>query len=339
MNKKNIILIIIILILIVVPIFINTYSIYKLISLGLGIILLNINFALGKKANIFLLVCLPIILIIFTYSLDYLKVFFLNLSPIYVFENKVNDKVSVYSSLFYRIFKCDDNYLFDNQYKNKFLCDTELLVGMDINNLLNEPEVSFQKYKNDFIKITGKISKIIGTNSILLQTYKEFDSSLNGYVKFNENSKLKVLLQGIDISKYRIYDQITVVGLLSNFDEENQELKLIDVKLEENDLYKNFSLQVIESSICNKELKEYTDNFYMYCLENIYLDYGISKYELSYALKDKKITFDELVDNEKLEIVEGINLYRLEKFNIISCKGKNILANKKEELDYSWCKE
>ena len=94
MRNKKLILIIISLLLIVVPFLINIYSIYKLISLALGILLLNVSFAMRKKTNIFLLIYLPILLIIFTYGIDYMKTYIFDLSPIYIFENKINDKVS-----------------------------------------------------------------------------------------------------------------------------------------------------------------------------------------------------------------------------------------------------
>lgn len=340
MEKKKLILIILSLILIIVPFFINIYSIYKLISLSIGIVLLDVSFALGKKVNIFFLVYLPILLIIFTYGIDYIKTYTLNLSPIYIFENKINNNVSIYNSLFYRIYKCDDKYIFDNEYKKNFSCDPKSIENIDINKLLNEPRESYNEYKNDFIKVTGKISKIIGTSSILLQAYTEVDGVVNGYVKFNETSTLKVNLENIDISKYRIYDYITIVGLLADYNEEMQELTLIDNKVEENNLYNNYEIQVIESIDCNKKIKEYSDSYYTYCLENIYLDYKIDKYELSYALKDKKITFEEFTNNSEIETIDKYSLYKLEKFDILFCKkDKKILVNKKEKIDYSLCEE
>ena len=340
MRKKKIILIIISLLLIVVPFLINIYSIYKLISLALGILLLDISFTFNKKINIFLLIYLPLLLIIFTYAIDYMKTYTFDLSPIYVFENKINDKVSTYNSLFYRIYKCNDKYIFDNQYQKNYVCETDLLESIDINKLLNEPKESYKKYKNDFIKVSGKISKISGTSSILLQAYTKVDGSVNGYVKFNETSKLKVDLAGVDISKYKIYDYITVVGLLNSYDKDSQKLIMVNSKIEDNNLYSNFTYHVIESNNCSKNLKEYTNNYYTYCLENIYLDYGIDKYELSYALKDKKINFEKIVENSEMTENENKITYELEKFRVLVCsENKNILVNKNEKIDYSWCEE
>jgi len=340
MKKRKIFLLIISLLLIVVPFFINIYSIYKILSICLGIILLDVFLAMKEKVNIFLLVYLPIILIIFTYAIDYLKTYAFNLSPIYVFENKINDNISVYNSLFYRIYKCDNKYIFDNNYEKNFVCETKLLDEISINKLLNEPLESYKKHKNDFIKVTGKISKIIGTSSIELQAYTFVDGSVNGYVKFNETSKLIIKLDDIDISNYRIYDYITVVGLLNSYDKDSQKLIMVNSKIEDNNLYSNFTYHVIESNNCSKNLKEYTNNYYTYCLENIYLDYGIDKYELSYALKDKKINFEKIVENSEMTENENKITYELEKFRVLVCsENKNILVNKNEKIDYSWCEE
>ena len=339
MKRKKIILIIS-LIFMLVPFFINIYSIYKIISVVLGIILVDIYFVLDKKNKIFLLIYMPLILLIFTYGIDYLKTYVLKLKPIFVVEQKINDNVSIYNSLFYRIYKCGSKEYFDNNYEESFKCDTLLINEIDINKLLNEPKESFKEYKNRFIKVTGKISKIKGTNSIELQAYTLVEGQLNGYVKFNETSKLIVNLKGIDVSKYKIYDYITVVGLLDEYDKSKDILTLNDIKLEEKDLYNEYVIHVIESSKCDDIPKEYIDNYKLYCLENVYLDYKIDKYELSYALKDKKITMEEILQNTEIEEVENIKLYKHEKFNVLSCStNKNIIMNKNEKIDYSLCEE
>lgn len=325
---------------IIIPFFINIYSIYKLISIGIGIILLDISFIYNKKINIFLLIYIPILLIIFTYAVDYIKTYTLNISPIYVIENKINDNVSIYNSIFYRVYRCNNEYIFDNDYKKNYLCDTSYINNIDINTLLSDPLDSYKKYKNDFIKVTGKISKIVGSNNILMQSYTVLDSTMNGYVKFDESSKLKVNLDNVDINKYRIYDYITVVGLLSDYDKDMKELTLIDVVVEDNNLYDRYDLQVIESNVCNKEIKNYSESLYTYCIENIYLNYKVDKYELSYALKDKRITFEDLTRNIEKDYIKDKTIYKFDKFNILSCSdNKKIIINKDVLIDYSFCEE
>lgn len=336
--KKKVFLIIFSIVLIIVPFFINVYSIYRLISVCLGITLLDISLITVKKPRIFLLIYLPILLLIFTYSIDYMKTYILDLRPIFVIKNKINNNVTIYNSLFYRIYKCGEDEYFDNNYEKNFMCKTNLIEETDINILLNDPKISFKEHKNDFIKVVGKISKISGTSSIEMQAYTEVEDKLNGYVKFNETSKLIINLDGLDISNYKIYDYITLVGLLDSYDKKTNTLSLTDIKIEENNLYSEYDIHVIESSSCTKELKEYVNNYYLYCLENIYLDYKVDKYELSYALKDKKITMDELLKDTLVEEIDNIKVYKNEKFNILSCnENKNIIINKNEKIDYSLC--
>lgn len=336
--KKKVFLVIFSIILIIVPFFINVYSIYRLISVCLGITLLDISLITVKKTRIFLLIYLPILLLIITYSIDYMKTYILDLRPIFVIKNKINNNVTIYNSLFYRIYKCEEDEYFDNNYEKNFMCKTDLIEKIDINVLLNDPKISFKEHKNDFIKVVGKISKISGTSSIEMQAYTEVEDKLNGYVKFNETSKLIINLDGLDISNYKIYDYITLVGLLDSYDKKTDTLSLTDIKIEENNLYSEYDIHVIESSNCTKELKEYVNNYYLYCLENIYLDYKVDKYELSYALKDKKITMDELLKDTSVEEIDNIKVYKNEKFNILSCnKNKNIIINKNEKIDYSLC--
>ncbi len=340
MIKKRKIILVIGIILMIVPFFINVYSIYKLISVCLGILLIDIYNAVNTKPNIFLLIYLPILLLIFTYSIDYIKTYTLKISPIYVLENKINDEISTYNSLFYRVYKCDNEYIFDNNYEKSFMCKTDSIKELDINTVLSDLDETYKNYHGTFIKVTGKISKITGTSNIMLYSYTESETPINGYVKFDNNKNLKINLNGEDISKYHIYDYITVVGLLSDYNKSNNELVLDDIKIEDNNLYSEYNVHVIEND--NKELKEYIDNIYTYKIENVYLEYKLDKFELSYAIKDKRITFDDFIKNVKSEKINDSTLYKLDKLNILKCSNdKIILTNGKEnmkKLESKYCK-
>lgn len=339
MKKKKLVFLIIGMFLIIVPFFINVYTIYKLIFLCLGISLIDIYFALKSKPNIFLLFYLPILLLVFTYALDYFKTYTFKLSPIYVLENKINNDISIYNSLLYRVYKCENEYIFDNNYEKSFMCNTNSLKEMDINIVLSDLAETYQNHHGNFIKVTGKISKITGTNNILLESYTNADIPLNGYVKFDKNSHLKIILNGDDISNKYIYDYITVVGLLKDYNKSDNELILTDIKIEDRDLYSSYKVQVIEND--NKELKEYMDNFYTYKIENIYLDYGVDKYELSYAIKDKRITFADFTNDSVKETINNSTVYKMEKLNILKCNDKKIILTNSDtnmkKLEKSYC--
>ena len=212
--------------------------------------------------------------------------------------------------------------------------------AIDINKLLNEPEKSYNEYRNKYIKVTGKISKIIGFNKLILQSYTKEDDEINGHVIFNDTSKLIIELNSVDISKYKIYDFITVVGKLSKFNKESQELILLNYKIEENNLYEKYNIELLESKNCEKEIIFYSENLYTHCIDNVYLDYFVDKYELSYVLKDKKVTLEEFFQKGTLILENNYKVYKFEKINILSCHAeKNIIFCNNKKIDYSFCKE
>lgn len=100
MNKKAIIFIIIGTFFIIIPFFFNTYNIIRLISVLLGIVLITISLIFKENKNIYLIIIVPLILIVLTYSLDVLLYVELSKIPIYIYELKSNDKISTYNSFF-----------------------------------------------------------------------------------------------------------------------------------------------------------------------------------------------------------------------------------------------
>lgn len=335
MKKK--ILIIISFLLMLIPFFINSYNLLRMVSLLCGIILLGYLISGKKKINIFMVVYI-VLIIVSTYSVDYLLSCLYVRVPIYSFENKSNEYVSTYNSILYRVYNCNGINYFDNNYQKEFSCDPTLISNTDINKVLNEPENFYKENKKDFIKVTGKISKINGNSSLILRSYKiDDDNTLNGYVVFNESSSLEIKINNkMDISHYKIYDYITVVGEIYKY--ENNTIYMDNVVIEDKDLYSNYKLSVIKPTSCHG-LEEYTEHYYTYCLANIYVDYGIDKYELSYALKDKKITFDNLKNNYlAMEEKDEKDLYTLDNFKILVCnEDKIILLNKDTKNEYNVC--
>ncbi len=324
------------LLLILIPYFINIYSIYRLISVLLGIFLIFLYFIIIKNKRNLLYFSIPFLLLIITYGGDFLITYILNTKPIYAIENKSNAKVITYDSLFYRLFWCDNSFIFDYNYQKSFACNSKYLLELDINQLLNNPKETFKKYHNKFIKVKGKISKIDGSSTLELKAYKNVDNSINGYVDFNDESKLVVNVKSDILNKYKIYDYITVIGLVKNYDSNNITLK--DTIVVEENLYNDYKIEVIEKDKCSKDKIEYMENFYTYCLNNIYLDYGFDKYELSYAIKDGKISLDDILSESQITENYQDKLYILDKFNILSChNGINYLLSKDEKINNNLC--
>ena len=228
------------------------------------------------------------------------------------------------------ILTCIFSYFVINKHSNSVIETTS-------NELLNNLPNNYKNYYKKRITISGKISKIEGEKYIYLQAY--FDNSeLNGYVKFNDTSSLKIHVENIDVSSYKIYDYIKVTGVIHHYDKKNNMLIMVNTELEENSIYDNYNFEVIQKKECNNELTRYIDSIYTTCIKNIYINYQIDKYELSYALKDKKITLEQIIKNSNIKNENNITTYELEEFNILRCSNdKYILLDKNSEIDNKLC--
>lgn len=340
MNKKVILFLIIGLLFIIIPYILNTYNIIKLISILVGIILITISLIFYENKNIYIILITPIILIILTYTLDIFLYTKFNQIPIYIYEIKSNAKVSTYNSLFYRIYNCDNKLILDYNYEKKYSCNSDALDEIDINTFLINPINSYKEYKNKFIKITGKISKISGRDTLELNAYNIVDGALNGYVDFNKDYKVVINLNE-DLSNYRIYDYVTVIGRVDNYKDGTITLK--DAYTIANKMYDEYTYEIINSD--SKELINIVDNYYFYGIKAININYKNDIYELSYLINDDKIDIDKIIENsnaiiysdeEKVKIATG---YELEKFNALVCEtNKIIFTNKSYKIDADLCK-
>lgn len=324
-------------VLILISYLLNFYSVLRIIILLLGIFLLSYLLSNKVKLNLFVFLYF-ILILISSYFIDYSLSCFYRRIPIYSIRIKSNNEISTYNSFLYRLYDCNSNMVFDNGYKKDFVCTTTLLENIDINKVLTDPSKFYKKNNKKFVKITGKISKINGNSSIILKSFSIDDkNTLNGYVSFQDNYILNVSLNNkVDVTNYKIYDYITVVGELTNY--RNKTLYLDNIVLEDKGIYKDYKLSVIKPSKC-QGITEYTDNYYTYCLSNIYVDYKVDKYELSYLLKDKKISFNNLKSNYlKFEEKDNYDLYYLDTFNIIVCNDKKtIFIPKDSDETYNLC--
>ncbi len=341
MNKKVILFLIIGLLFIIIPYIFNTYNIIRLISILVGIILITISLIFYENKNIYIILITPIILIILTYTLDIFLYTKFNQIPIYIYEIKSNAKVSTYNSLFYRIYNCDNKLILDYNYEKKYSCNSDALDEIDINTFLINPINSYKEYKNKFIKITGKISKISGRDTLELNAYNIVDGALNGYVDFNKDYKIVVNLNE-DLSDYCIYDYINIVGRVHSY--KDGVITLKDAYTIASEIYDEFTYEIINND--NKEIINIVDNYYFYGIKAININYANNNiYELSYLINDAKIDIDKIIeDNKELILNDENNIkvatkYELEKFNILICESdKIIFGNKNYNMDTSLCK-
>ena len=349
MNKKEVLLKVLGILFVIIPFLFNEYSLLRALSVWIGILLIIGGIFFNKKKNILKILALIIIFISIFFGIDFLLAKYFNRVPIMSYEIKSSNKVATYNSLYYRMYDCDGEKVFDIFYRKKYACQINL-EEKDINSLLSNIANNFDKYHNRFLNVNGKISSIEGSTSIAMQTFEIAENSMNGQVKFSDNITLVIMNNG-DLEKVeelKIYDTINVIGRIDKIKNNGQSKEIImeDAVITNRNDYNDFVINVIENKSCEIDLKlmSKTENYtyYSHCLDSIYVKYDNENiYDLGYVLTDKRMTFEMLVDGiEKEEDEEHIaELYKLDEFNIIKCKSSNniIIGNKKLNLKKNYC--
>lgn len=342
MKKRLIVLLGLGLTLMIVPFLINIYSIFRIISLVLGIILITVSLCLKKKRNIFYIILVPLIMLVFSYGIDTLLFYTLKRVPVFSYAIKSSDKVKTYNSFFYRVFDCDGDLTLDYGYTKNYVCSNDCLDAININSFMQDAEESFKKYHHKFVHIYGKISKITGNENIELASFTQGDDTLNGYVNFNLNNIL-IVNTDENLSKYRIYDYVDVYGKVTSIND--GKITLTNTKLVASDIYDTYSFEIIASDDNKLTNLVKEKDYYYYGLNTINVKYdGDNIYELSYLLTDDRFKFDDLIKGKEYEVfkndedVEIAKKYKLEKFDLLECSnGKKIVANSKSKANQSIC--
>lgn len=342
MKKRHIVLLGFGLTLMIVPFLINIYSIFRIISLVLGIILITVSLCLKKKRNIFYIILVPLIMLVFSYGIDTLLFYTLKRVPVFSYAIKSSDKMRTYNSFFYRVFDCNGNLTLDYGYTKNYVCSNDCLDAININSFMQDAEESFKKYHHKFVHIYGKISKITGNENIELASFTQGDDTLNGYVNFNLNNIL-IVNTDENLSKYRIYDYVDVYGKVTSIND--GKITLTNTKLVASDIYDTYSFEIIASDDNKLTNLVKEKDYYYYGLNTINVKYdGDNIYELSYLLTDDRFKFDDLIQDKEYEVfkndedVEIAKKYKLEKFDLLECSnGKKIVANSKSKANQSIC--
>lgn len=340
MKKRLIILLGVGISFLILPFLINVYGLWRLIILLIGILLITICTAIKFKNNIIVIILVNLILLSSTYGIDYLLCYKLNRLPIYAFSLESNDSFRTLNSFFYRVYDCNSFLVMDYGYKKSYICDEDLLDTIDVNSLLQDPRVSYKKYKNKFIKVSGKISKIVGSEVLELGKYTKTDDVLNGYVLFSDSEALVVNTTEV-LSKYRIYDEITVIGRVDSTD--GRKITLKDTLLIPSNIYDSFTYEVINNDSKLTNLVK-DKNYYYYGINSINIKYDSNNiYELSYSLTDNRFSVLDIIGNSTYEVLKKDDeeigkLYKLDKFNVVLCNNDNVIfASLKKNINYEVC--
>lgn len=345
--KLKLVLVTISLILIVIPFWVKEYQIVRLSLAIIGLLLLTFSLFLNKKKNIFKIAVVFISFFGELFLIDYLLVSFSGMPPILAIKRESSKDVINYNAIFYRTYNCQGNQTIDHFYSQVYACNV-ILDEISINTISSEVLNNYSKYNQKFFNIQGKISKIEGNNILELQGYETTDNNLNGHVLFHNHVTIQVDLGNrYDLSNYKIYDTINVIGKISfrKKTDSTTYIYLRDAILLETDLYKTYTLNFTSSKTCSNDLKlisktnEY--NFYSNCLNDLFVNYDENNiYELSYVLTDHRMTLEKLIENAKVTEENDMTLYENEKYNVLKCSTNNvILGNKKLDLSSKLCEQ
>ena len=329
------------------------YDITRLVLILCSVVLFTLSYAYkDKREKLNIVICFLLCLFV-TYIIDFSFVCFLKYKPIYANKVVSSEKFVTYNSLLYRQFECDKSY-FDFLYEKADFCSYGELEEKDINTISSDIINNFSKYKNKFYLIRAKISYKEGNDLIELKSYTEDLESINGNVTFNENIVYKCKIENTkDIEELKLYDNIYIVGRIASMKKNNDiyEVKIKDAyipKFKETQTYKEYKINAVENKNCKADKQNYVEvneyKYYTSCLDNVYVVYDENDvYELSYVLKDEKLTYADLIKNydEKSEEEKDdkkITLYKFENYNMIDCGNKNIIiGDSKLSLKNNYC--
>ncbi len=325
-------------------------TIFKFITFILALVFFYITI---KQSSRYYTVLSFIGVVMLCMLFDYIVVYSFNVRPVFSIKTQVGENAYIYSGLSYNLWDCNGVHYLTSNKSDSYLCSNIGLTNLDSNVLVHELVKDFDAYKNKFVKIDGKVSRIISNNQIELNTYVFTDESINGYVVFSEDLIYRFNFNDQDslLDKYYAYDFITIIGQITDIIyEDNQTIiNINNSKIVESELYDDFELVVTEEDKCeddsnNTLISSYEDVYiYNYCLNSVLVKYSDQiVYDLSYLLQLKKVTIEEVLSKKIEQTNENDNvLYEYENFNIIKCsevdKEVFIIGSDSLELDEKVC--
>ena len=324
-----------------VALFMNELNVFRLVLCLFSILILTFmstynNTKHYKYIPIYLLFYVVLFILI-----DNVIVCTFNKVPIFSYNIITTKEARVYNALGLRVWQCDkDNYknlIVDPFYKNGYSCDASHMDAIDSNSFLNSVIENYSEYKNNFVKVYGKISKKQGQTYIEMQTYDASDIDVNGYVKFANNITLRIVFNKQEdlLDEYDVYDNIMVVGIIRNMESSNGKnlIYMSDSKILS-------TISYTKETKCLEERLVYTEEkseLYSYCINNIYVTFNEDVYELSATLSSSKLNIEDLlVADEILENENKDQLYKSNGYNILVCNKEysNKIVIGHEGLDF-----
>ena len=320
----------------------NKFNLLRALMCIISIIILTYSNQLERQNKKVFIPLFVIIFSLFVVALDYLCVTTMIKIPIITFSIVSDGSGTVYNALGYRVWTCKDKtFKVDPLYKLGFYCEKEALQSENINNVLSNIVADFDRYKDSYIKIIGRVKKVESDTMFYMESYKEinnqinFDSTNRLYVEFNySNNTINSLEEG---------SIVTVVGKLDRKD--GNYIYMIDSTFNKEQISSGNVLFGAEENIyCeyDKELWFQTNDyiFYKSCIEDVNITIGSNQYNLQNAIKNNLITLDEIKEESlgyQKQSKDNSTMYNYKDFKILICdesKSKDIIVGK-TSMDFS----
>ena len=326
--KKRFCSLIIGIILLVVSLLLDKYNLLRAILCILSIILFTYSNQLERQNK---RIFIPIFIIVFSFfviSLDYLNVTLFKKAPILTFSIVKSDYGKVYNALGYRVWTCkDDTFKVDPLYKLGYYCQKETMTSESINNVLSTIISNFDDYKDSYVKITGRVTKVVDDSKFYMQTFKEIDNLIN----FDENSKLYVQFNygNSNVLGLQPNSIVTVIGKINQ--KIGNDIYMIDSTFNSEAITSGDVLFGAEENIyCEYEKDlwfQTSDNiFYRSCIQDLNITIANNQYNLQNAIRNNLITLQEIKDEAlgyQTQNKDKSTLYKFKDFNLLVCDPSN----------------
>lgn len=339
--------------LLLVSMVINYVTYLRIVLNIIGVIILVIATVLKTEIKPKFVILYFFLYLIIAILLDTVVVINFNRLPVYSYNIVTSKESRVLNALGYRVWDCKGKALkVDRFYKLGYYCDASEMEAIDVNAFLSESSTDFDEYKNNYFKITGKISSKDGTSFLEMQPYHSNEITINGYVNFSDNITLRVIFNSSDesLTNYEVFDSVTVIGKIWHKKEENNKIVIYmeDSKIVEEETKNDYDLIASKAATCdNKRTLLYSGadyNLYSECLNNVIVKYDESNiYELSSLLSSGKLKITDILEKaneERMQENDDTKLYLYDEFNIIKCSestGNDVIIGEKIDFSNAHC--
>ena len=330
--------------------FILNSGIIRAILMFLGIISLTISNSIERNNK---KVFIPLFLLIFFFFMvatDYLLVTSLKKEPIFAYSVVSTGKDKVYNAIGYRVWVCNDKentFKVDPLYKLGYLCSTQDMVAESINNVLPKIYSDFNRYKDSYIKITGKLTKIVNETEIYMNTYKEIDNE----IVYDEDYELDVHfnMANQEVAKYNLNDEITIVGKVIS---KEDAIKIIDSNFVTVGVFESsdeYDFDVNTNIYCQYDKNLWFETkekiYYKSCINSISLNISGGNYTIEAALKNGVVSLEDLKNSSLGYLTNSKDksvIYTFNNFKILECdpsSSKDVIIGRNEmSFDDGYCK-